>query len=226
MKRFSTLKQEARTALRGKWMQFALLSLLLLILNGVFSLPGTLYSLAFPHTTPFGWGDGITLVLSLVYAVVTWGFTVMLLRNLRDPQFDELGALFDGFRQFGRIFTTLLLQFVYTMLWMLLLIVPGIVKAYSYSMTPYILYDRPDLQRNAAIELSMRMMRGHKMELFLLHLSFIGWFLLCVVTLGIGLLWLIPYVETTVAAFYEDLKAEYTETDDNAGEPADAVTTV
>lgn len=226
MKRFSTLKQEARTALRGKWMQFALLSLLLLILNGVFSLPGTLYSLAFPHTTPFGWGDGITLVLSLVYAVVTWGFTVMLLRNLRDPQFDELGALFDGFRQFGRIFTTLLLQFVYTMLWMLLLIVPGIVKAYSYSMTPYILYDRPDLQRNAAIELSMRMMRGHKMELFLLHLSFIGWFLLCVVTLGIGLLWLIPYVETTVAAFYEDLKAEYTETDDNAGESADAVTTV
>ena len=133
----------------------------------------------------------------------------MFLRNLRDPHFDELGALFDGFRDFGRIFLTLFLQGVYTLLWTLLLIIPGIVKAYSYAMTSYILYDNPELQGNAAIEKSMRMMRGHKLELFLLHLSFIGWALLCILTLGIGLFWLVPYVQASQAAFYEDVKEEY-----------------
>lgn len=104
---------------------------------------------------------------------------------------------------------TVVVSLIYAVLWALLLIIPGIVKAYSYAMTPYILYDNPKLQGNAAIELSMRMMRGHKLELFLLHLSFIGWFLLCILTLGIGFLWLTPYVHSTQAAFYEDVKEEY-----------------
>lgn len=98
---------------------------------------------------------------------------------------------------------------MYTLLWSLLLIIPGIVKACSYAMTPYILYDNPKLQGNAAIELSMRMMRGHKMKLCVLYLSFIGWFLLCILTLGIGFLWLKPYVQASKAAFYEDVKEEY-----------------
>lgn len=91
---------------------------------------------------------------------------------------------------------------------MFLLIIPGIVKSYSYALTPYILKDHPELKFNAAIEESMRMMNGYKMKLFLLDLSFIGWALLTILTFGIGVLFLEPYVSASRAAFYEDLKAE------------------
>ena len=93
--------------------------------------------------------------------------------------------------------------------WTLLLIIPGVIKSLSYAMTPYILKDYPQLSFNAAIEKSMEMMDGYKMKLFLLILIFIGWFILCILlTLGIGLLWFIPYATTSYAAFYEELKQE------------------
>ena len=91
----------------------------------------------------------------------------------------------------------------------LLFIIPGIIKAFSYAMTPYILEENPELSANDAIDHSRAMMKGHKFDLFWLYLSFIGWFILCILTLGIGFLWLTPYMETSVAAFYEDVKADY-----------------
>ena len=100
----------------------------------------------------------------------------------------------------------MLLKMVYTMLWMLLLIVPGIIKSYSYAMTEYILKDDLEITENAAIEKSMQMMEGHKMELFLLDLSFIGWALLSILSCGIGFFFLEPYMITARAHFYEDLK--------------------
>jgi uncharacterized membrane protein len=94
-------------------------------------------------------------------------------------------------------------------LWTLLLIIPGIIKMFSYAMTPFILEENPDLTANEAIDRSRAMMKGHKFDLFWLFLSFIGWAILCVFTLGIGTLWLTPYMQTSVAAFYEDVKADY-----------------
>lgn len=79
-------------------------------------------------------------------------------------------------------------------------------------MTCYILKDQPELSFNAAIERSMAMMHGHKMQLFMLYLGFIGWFILSLLTLGIGFLWLIPYVNAAQTAFYLDLKREEMET--------------
>ena len=75
-------------------------------------------------------------------------------------------------------------------------------------MTYYVLEDNPELSGDKAIEESMRLMSGHKWELFWLHLTFIGWALLCTLTLGIGFFWLVPYMNTAQAAFYEDIKAE------------------
>ena len=86
----------------------------------------------------------------------------------------DIGKLFDGFKDFGRIWGTGILVAIYTVLWTCLLIVPGIIKSYSYAMTYYILKDEPELKYNAAIEKSMSMMNGYKMKLFLLDLSFIG----------------------------------------------------
>ena len=132
----------------------------------------------------------------------------MLLKNLRSEAV-SVNNLFDGFRDYTRITGTMALVLLYTFLWTLLLIIPGIIKTYSYAMTSFILNDNPDTGLNVAIEESMDMMNGHKMELFLLDLSFIGWYILGILSLGIGFIWITPYQQTARAAFYEELKVEY-----------------
>ena len=148
-------------------------------------------------------------VLAIIVAYpLAYGFAILFLDLFREGKPIDIGKLFDGFKDFGRVWGTLILVAVYTILWTCLLIIPGIVKSYSYALTPFILKDEPELRYNAAIEKSMRMMNGYKMKLFLLDLSFIGWMILSILTLGIGLLFLQPYMNTARAAFYEDLKAE------------------
>lgn len=146
----------------------------------------------------------VLLLLPMVYS-----FMVAFLDNIRENKEYKVGQIFVGFNDYTRILGTLLLKSLYTFLWYLLLIIPGVIKQYSYAMTDYILRDHPELKNNAAIERSMAMMKGHKFDLFYLHLTFIGWALLCIVTLGIGLLWLYPYMLSAQAHFYEERKAEF-----------------
>ena len=114
-----------------------------------------------------------------------------------------------GFTNYWRNVWSMLLVSIFTVLWSLLFIIPGIIKLFSYAMTPYIIVDNPELTANEAIDRSRMMMRGHKFDLFWLYLGFIGWFFLCILTCGIGFLWLTPYVEAAKAAFYEEVKADY-----------------
>lgn len=114
-----------------------------------------------------------------------------------------------AFSGYVRNAVSILLVYLYTLLWTLLFIVPGIIKGLAYSLTPFIVKDNPQLLPNEAINLSMKMMKGHKFDLFYLYLSFIGWILLAMLTLGIGLLWVIPYMQTSMAAFYLDVKNDY-----------------
>ena len=114
-----------------------------------------------------------------------------------------------GFKPYLRNVWGMFLMGLFTNLWSLLLIIPGFIKMYSYSMTPYILVDYPELSANQAINLSIKMMKGHKFDLFFLHLSFIGWGVLSILTAGVGLLWLIPYMNTAQASFYQVVKNEY-----------------
>ena len=152
---------------------------------------------------------GLSLVMTILLLPLIWGFYTMYLDHIRGEKVG-LGNLFKGYSKewFSKSLLTLLLMYVYILLWTLLLIIPGIIKALSYAMTPYVLKDNPNMKNNEAIEESMRLMSGHKAELFLLGLSFIGWALLSLLTLGIGFLWLIPYMQTAFAYFYEDLKKE------------------
>lgn len=113
------------------------------------------------------------------------------------------------FSEYLRTAISIFLVYLFTALWTLLLIVPGIVKGLAYSLTPFIVKDNPELSPNEAINLSVKMMKGHKFDLFYLYLSFLGWILLSMLTLGVGLLWVIPYLETTMAAFYQDVKNDY-----------------
>lgn len=140
-----------------------------------------------------------------------WAFSMTFLSNHRRENGDpfDIGHLLDGYRDFVRILTTCLLHTIYVVLWTFLFIIPGVVKSLSYAMTPFILRDYPELARNAAIERSMAMMNGHKVDLFWLYLTFIGWGLLAILTLGIGFFWLEPYMCSTMANFYEEVKKDY-----------------
>jgi uncharacterized membrane protein len=118
----------------------------------------------------------------------------------------KLGNLFDGFNLFGKGLLLFLLRGIFLALWSCLLIIPGIVKSFSYSMAFFILRDNPDIKVTEAITRSRKMMKGNKGKLFGLYLSFIGWGILCILSLGIGFLWLVPYINLSVANFYECVK--------------------
>jgi uncharacterized membrane protein len=118
--------------------------------------------------------------------------------------------LFVGFSEFLRALYAYLLKMLFIILWTLLLIVPGIIAALSYSQTFFILAEDKTISPSDAIKKSKAMMMGNKMKLFRLGLAFFGWFLLSILTLGIGFLWLVPYIQITMAKFHDDIspKAE------------------
>ena len=150
------------------------------------------------------------LGMPLVFMPFNVGYTYAANRLVAETDSRMTGNTFrDGFGRWGRNVWGMFLVGFFTSLWSLLLIVPGIVKFYAYAMTPYILVDNPELSANQAINLSKQMMKGHKFDLFFLQLSFIGWIILSIFTFGIGLLWLMPYMMTAQAAFYQDIKKEY-----------------
>jgi uncharacterized membrane protein len=147
---------------------------------------------------------GIFINLIIIGPLVL-GLSVFTL-NLSRNQDARIEQLFEGFNNFVNALGTYLLMVVFIFLWMLLLIVPGIIAALSYSMAFYILADDPKVGPMEAIDKSKKMMYGYKWKLFCLYCRFIGWALLCILTLGIGFLWLGPYVMVSSAKFYDDIK--------------------
>lgn len=115
-------------------------------------------------------------------------------------------------QNFMEIVKTMLLKDIFIFLWSLLLIIPGIIKAYAYSMVPYILADNPNIGVRKAIALSNEMTMGHKFDMFVLDLSFIGWYLLGTIALGIGVLFVMPYENATKAELYLVLRKNALET--------------
>jgi uncharacterized membrane protein len=147
-----------------------------------------------------------TLVGIFITPIMVYGLFVFFLRNIRGEQVSIKG-LFVGFSHYGSVLSTMLLMHLYIILWSLAGIIPGIIKAYAYALTPYILHDHPEMGANDVITRSAELMNGHKRQLFLMDLSFAGWGLLCILSLGVGFLWLIPYMQSARAAFYEEVKA-------------------
>ena len=197
------LREKGASDLSGRWGEAALFTFVYYVLAAIFS---ATVAAGVVLLVP-----GVGTLLSLLVIPMGWSYYVTFLANHRKTDADpfNVSRLFDGYRDFTRIFFTTLLTNVYIFLWTLLLIVPGIIKALSYSMTAFILRDNKEAKYNEAIELSMAMMEGHKMELLWLYLTFIGWAILCVFTLGIGYFWLVPYMSSTFANFYEEVKADY-----------------
>ena len=128
------------------------------------------------------------------------------LRNLNEPaQVGNIGYAFDN--NYKNIIKTMFFRDLFTVLWTLLFIIPGIVKSYEYQMIPYLLADNPQMTKEQAFEESKRMMQGQKWKAFVLDLSFIGWNILSALTLGIlGIFYVQPYMDATHAALYEALR--------------------
>ena len=144
-------------------------------------------------------------VLFVLGSVISLGYSRFNLELVDRQNEAQIGTLFGYFPHWKKAAVANLLQFVYVFLWSLLLIIPGIMASYSYAMTPYILAENPEMSPKEAIARSGEMMYGNRWRLFCLHFSFIGWAFLSMLTFGIGYLWLTPYQQTAVAAFYREV---------------------
>ena len=229
MKTNTEYKNAALSALKGNWapavlatVVFTFCTLLVLlpmeipVLNGTsdevmaLAQSGDIEGMMSVYSQMVSWTSLGTLLEIFLLDVLSVGFMVAFLLLLRSGDTRLTRNMFSvAFRNYWHKVWGILLMAIFILLWSLLLIIPGIIKSFSYAMTPYLLEENPELSANDAIDRSRAMMKGHKFDLFWLLLSFIGWGILCVFTLGIGLLWLIPYMQTSVAAFYEDVKADY-----------------
>lgn len=185
----SEYRLQAREALSGNWGKFALLYLII----GAASI-GASFIPVLGSITEF-----------VITGPVTLGIAICMLKLMQDEPF-ALEDVLEGFKNFVPALLVYLLTMIFTLLWTLLLIIPGIIAGYSYAMCFYILRENPDMAPMDVIRTSKEMMKGHKMDLFILQLSFIGWGLLSILTIGIGSLWLLPYITASVTAFYIDLK--------------------
>jgi uncharacterized membrane protein len=148
------------------------------------------------------------LVGSLLFGgVLSIGMNIVLLGISRNGS-SNFENLFDGFRNgLGNNIVASILVQVFTFLWSLLFVIPGIIATYRYAMTPFIMAEHPEMTASEAIWASKQMMIGHKWELFCLDFSFFGWNLLCGLTMNLGNLFLNPYTNAAHAAFYRNISA-------------------
>ena len=155
---------------------------------------------------------GIGLIISIVVTpALTLGMLLICLRVAADPYYKpRVADLFSGFERFFQIFKVSFLVSLFTALWTLLFIIPGIVKGISYSQALLIAAENPNMNAMDAIRESERIMRGRKMDYFLLQLSFVGWMLLAIPTIGLIMIWLEPYMQMTNVNFYNQIKPVYT----------------
>jgi uncharacterized membrane protein len=192
MKTFNELKSSAKAQISGK---IGILFAMFLIMFGV--------SIASSFVPVLG-----SIANFLVGAAFTLGGAWVFLRIAKGEEV-SVGNIFYGFEDLWAAIKAQFFMGLFVSLWLLLLIIPGIVKTYAYSMTFFILAENKGMPVLEAITLSRKMMNGHKMDLFLLFLSFIGWFILVVITFGIAGVWVYPYFYATLTNFYLSVKEDY-----------------
>lgn len=235
MKTRGELKAEARELLAGNWGKAILLNIIpilgtvfigliltllgavivFLFNNGAFSGNGSTVN----ETVNSSAGNGGSSIIGGVIGVlITTGIAYTTLDWLRtkNSDFSPVRGMFSIFskKYFVPVLVLYILQTIFMFLWSLLFVIPGWIKAYSYSQTYYIYKDvNKDNENNSLnyldyITLSRELMNGHKFEMFVLQLSFIGWWLLVAVTAGIAAIWVYPYYQTTMSAYYKNLAGD------------------
>lgn len=218
MKKNQDYKNEALAALKGNWAQAVVATVIFLLLCVAFAAPSWVANMVLMGQLPLNLTSQTMNILSwvgspfmlLIFYPLSVGY--MQAYDLHLTQGDNaftVNTFRLAFSKWLRNVWAVLLVAIFTFLWTLLLVIPGIVKGLAYSMTFFIIRDYPELSVNQAINLSDKMMKGRKFDFFYLNLSFIGWMLLSVLTCGIGLVWLCPYMYASYASFYQDVKNDF-----------------
>ena len=196
------LKQNAKKSLQGKY-------------GDAIALLGIMFAISFALGLVIGFlglEENLASTLAdlcylLISCALGFGMTSYFLKISRNEPV-TYNELFSKTNMFVSYLSISLLVGLFTFLWTLAFIIPGIIAALSYSMVFFVKLDNPDMGAMDVLKKSKQIMSGHKMDLFVLGLSFLGWTILGVFTLGILYLWLIPYMQVTYANFYNSIKDE------------------
>lgn len=224
------IKSNARDFIRGRlWMFWSVLLVVGIIESLANSLPQWIFGdrlsnlsdiiAGNPDNIPkeisssvFGWYYVLNVLISIVLIPLNIGVAQNVLAWSRGEDVNKWKVLFGGFNSakiFFKQVGVVVLNTILCALWAILLIVPGIIKGLAYSMYPYVLRDEPDLSVWQTLKKSEAIMKGYKGKLFLMYLSFVGWFILGAFTFGILYIWLTPYVMTSTVKFYDDVRRAY-----------------
>lgn len=224
------IKSNARDFIRGRlWMFWSVLLVVGIIESLANSLPQWIFGdrlsnlsdiiASNPDNIPkeisssvFGWYYVLNVLITIVLIPLNIGVAQNVLAWSRGEDVNKWKVLFGGFNSakiFFKQVGVVVLNTILCALWAILLIVPGIIKGLAYSMYPYVLRDEPDLSVWQTLKKSEAIMKGYKGKLFLMYLSFVGWFILGAFTFGILYIWLTPYVMTSTVKFYDDVRRAY-----------------
>lgn len=224
------IKSNARDFIRGRlWMFWSVLLIVGIIESLANSLPQWIFGdrlsnlsdiiAGNPDNIPkeisssvFGWYYVLNVLITIVLIPLNIGVAQNVLAWSRGEDVNKWKVLFGGFNSakiFFKQVGVVVLNTILCALWAILLIVPGIIKGLAYSMYPYVLRDEPDLSVWQTLKKSEAIMKGYKGKLFLMYLSFVGWFILGAFTFGILYIWLTPYVMTSTVKFYDDVRRAY-----------------
>ena len=224
------IKSNARDFIRGRlWMFWSVLLVVGIIESLANSLPQWIFGdrlsnlsdiiASNPDNIPkeisssvFGWYYVLNVLISILLIPLNIGVAQNVLVWSRGEDVNKWKVLFGGFNSakiFFKQVGVVVLNTILCALWAILLVVPGIIKGLAYSMYPYVLRDEPDLSVWQTLKKSEAIMKGYKGKLFLMYLSFVGWFILGAFTFGILYIWLTPYVMTSTVKFYDDVRRAY-----------------
>lgn len=198
----STIRLNAREKLRGNWAELVLAFFIYTIIVSIISVI-QLADNYFVNTVIY------PLLTIVIVSPLALGLYILFLR-FHDSGTANINYLFKGFNNIGKAIGLNIVMGIFVFLWSLLLIIPGIIAAIRYSQAMIILAENPDIGIMEAINRSKEIMAGVKAKYFFLQLSFLGWALLCLLTLGIGYLWLSPYMYTSYIIFYKDIIKHHT----------------
>ncbi|AEE16084.1 DUF975 family protein [Treponema brennaborense] len=194
-------KTAAKGNLKGHWKVPILITLIIGGINLLMSLPSAVQP------------DSAMPIILNILAVIISGIlliaeTAYFLQFIRNPSDAPFNTFLEALNKWKEGILGMLWFVLWVWLWALLFLIPGIVKAFAYSQMFFIIAENPGITVRKAMKMSMAMTKGYKGDLFVLDLSFLGWGLLCIPTLGIGLLWLIPYIRASQTHAYAYLKRQ------------------
>jgi putative membrane protein len=201
------IKAEAKSFIgqNARWWKMTLATIAIYLISGGISIYVNIAT-AINHDDPsttVGYSSSVITLLLIPFTIAASGYYLNHIRGF-NPEWKSLYK--EGIDNYGSYLVTGVLVNVFTFLWSLLFVVPGIIKSLAYSQANYVIHDNPRLKGKEAIEISKRMTNGFKGDLFSMYLSFIGWYILVGLTGGILSIYVTPYVETTAAMYYENLK--------------------